>query len=203
MIEIEPVNTGHNLHILLSHEKIPTFKSFDFITKVSDLPLNDSLEAVNIDFKFNFWFLNNSLLQNRTGRWFMNVMDLKEELTDEELTDRSFSKTKIGPMTTDYKLRTYTAGCYYLDEKYEEWTGRGMTVLNTSYEITTCLTSHMTLFGAGFFIQPNSMDFNFLYAEHDFSVNIQFSYFDPFMIIYFYRIIFKSQSPSSLVSSSF
>ena len=26
-------------------------------------------------------------------------------------------------MTTDYYLRTYTAGCYYLDEKYEEWTG--------------------------------------------------------------------------------
>ena len=27
-------------------------------------------------------------------------------------------------MTTDYLLRTYTAGCYYLDEKYEEWTGQ-------------------------------------------------------------------------------
>lgn len=93
-------------------------------------------------------------------------------------------------MTTDYKLRTYTAGCYYLDEKFEEWTGinaqnivtsaqfnnvltgRGMSVLNTSYEVTTCLSSHMTLFGGGFFIQPNSLDFDFIFAESDFSVSI-------------------------------
>ena len=54
------------------------YRSFDFHTKVSDLPLNDSMP----DFKFNFWFLNNSLLTNRTGRWFMNVMELKEDLTE-------------------------------------------------------------------------------------------------------------------------
>ena len=40
--------------------------------------MNDSMP----DFKFNFWFLNNSLLTNRTGRWFMNVMELKEDLTE-------------------------------------------------------------------------------------------------------------------------
>ena len=40
-----------------------------------------------------------------------------------EATDKTFDKSKISDMTTDYKLRTYTAGCYYLDEKYEEWTG--------------------------------------------------------------------------------
>lgn len=77
-------------------------------------------------------------------------------------------------MTTDYLLRTYTAGCYYLDEKFEEWTGRGMTVLNTIYEETTCLSSHMTLFGAGFFVQPNTVDFNYLFAEADFNVRTSF-----------------------------
>ena len=106
-----------------------------------------------------------------------------------EVTDKTFDKSKISKMTTDYKMRTYTAGCYYLDEKYEEWTGinaqnivdsrqfynvltgRGMSVLNTSYEVTTCLSSHMTLFGGGFFMQPNSLDFDFIFAESDFSVS--------------------------------
>ena len=79
VIELQPLNnTQHKLNILLSHEKIPTYRSFDFHTKVSDLPLNDSMP----DFKFNFWFLNNSLLTNRTGRWFMNVMELTEDLTE-------------------------------------------------------------------------------------------------------------------------
>ena len=78
MIEIQPLNnTQHKLHIFISHEKIPTYRSFDFYTKVSDLPKNATLP----DFKFNYWFLNNSLLQNRTGRWFINVMELSEDLT--------------------------------------------------------------------------------------------------------------------------
>ena len=78
VIEIQPLNnTQHKLHIFISHEKIPTYRSFDFYTKVSDLPKNETLA----DFKFSYWFLNNSMLQNRTGRWFINVMELGEDLT--------------------------------------------------------------------------------------------------------------------------
>ena len=54
--------------------------------------------------------------------------------------------------------------------------GRGMSVLNTSYEVTTCLSSHMTLFGGGFFVQPNSLDFDFIFAESDFSVRISLTF---------------------------
>ena len=79
MIEIAPNNTNHKLHIFLSHEKIPTYRSFDFTTKVSDLPKNTTLP----DFQYHYWFVNNSQIQNRTGgRWFMNVMELSEDLTD-------------------------------------------------------------------------------------------------------------------------
>ena len=66
------------LYIFLSHEKIPTFRSFDFHENVANLTLNNTLP----DFEFRFWFLNNSLLLNRTGRWFMTVMELSEPLTD-------------------------------------------------------------------------------------------------------------------------
>lgn len=78
VIEIQPLNnTQHKLHIFISHEKIPTYRSFDFYTKVSNLPKNESMP----DFKFNYWFLNNSMLLNRTGRWFINVMELGEDLS--------------------------------------------------------------------------------------------------------------------------
>ena len=49
-----------------------------------------------------------------------------------ELNDKTFPKTKISNMTTDYLLRTYTAGCYYLDEKFEEWSGKKF------HEIVVC-----------------------------------------------------------------
>ena len=120
MIEIQALNnTDHKLNIFLSHEKIPTYRNYDFHSDVKSLPYNDTLE----DFKFHYWFLNNNQLLNRTGRWFMSVLELKENMTENELEDRHFDKSKIANLTTDYNLRTYTAGCYYLDEKYEEWTG--------------------------------------------------------------------------------
>ena len=48
-----------------------------------------------------------------------------------------------------------------------------MSVNETSYEVTTCVTSHMTLFGGGFFVQPNTVDFKFIFAKSDFSVSYQ------------------------------
>ena len=121
---------------------------------------------------FKYWFLGNNDLQNRTGRWFLNVLELKENLTETDVIAGYFNKSKISNFTTDYVLRTYTAGCYYLDEKYEIWTSKGMEVVNTSYEKTACRSSHMTLFGAGFFVQPNSLDFDFIMAEADFTDNV-------------------------------
>ena len=64
-----------------------------------------------------------------------------------------------------------------------------MSVLNTTYEVTTCLTSHMTLFGGGFFVQPNTLDFKFIFAEADFSVSrylisIKYSFFQNNILIY-------------------
>ena len=50
--------------------------------------------------------------------------------------------------------------------------GRGLAVLNTTYYTTTYISSHMTLYGAGFFVQPNAVDFKFIYAQSDFQDNI-------------------------------
>ena len=99
-------------------------------------------------------------------------MELKDNLTEDDAVAGFFDKSKISNFSTDYLLRTYTAGCYYLDEKYEVWTSKGMEVINTTYEVTVCSSAHMTLFGAGFFVQPNTLDFEFIMAEADFSDNM-------------------------------
>ena len=43
MVEITPNNTNHGLNLFLSFEKIPTYRSFMFQTRVSDLPKNETL----------------------------------------------------------------------------------------------------------------------------------------------------------------
>lgn len=47
-----------------------------------------------------------------------------------------------------------------------------MQVVNTTYEQSVCISSHMTLFGAGFFVQPNSMDFDYVMKLADFEDNM-------------------------------
>ena len=171
MIEINPGgdqledNGDKNINLFLSYEKIPTYRSFLFTTTVAELEVNKTLGN-------SFWFLDNSMIQNRTGRWFLTVMELKDPITMDDKVAGYFNKTKVTNFTTDYKLRTYSAGCYYLDEKYEMWTGKGLEVLNTTYDITTCKSSHMTLFGGGFFIQPNKIDFEFVFAATDLEDNL-------------------------------
>ena len=44
--------------------------------------------------------------------------------------------------------------------------------MNTTYEVTTCRSSHMTLFGGGFFQQEHTMNFQYIKAAADFSDNL-------------------------------
>ena len=162
-IEITPNATNDMLFLFLSFERIPTFRSFLYSTQVSSLP-KDPI------YGFHQWFVDSYQVQNRTGRWFLAVIQLNEILSEEETT--SFDKSKISEFRTDYSLRTYTTGCYFLEEKYEEWTARGTIVLSTTYEETICLTSHLTMFGSGFFVQPNINDFQYILAHADFKDNL-------------------------------
>ena len=76
MVEITPNSSDHNLNMFLSYEKIPTYRSFMFHTKVSALPINTTLGIINSDINkiqivstgFHYWYLDNNDVQNRTGR---------------------------------------------------------------------------------------------------------------------------------------
>jgi hypothetical protein len=46
-----------------------------------------------------------------------------------------------------------------------------MIVEEATYEYTKCRTAHMTLFGGGFFLQPNPIDFDYVFKQADLSDN--------------------------------
>jgi hypothetical protein len=49
--------------------------------------------------------------------------------------------------------------------------GEQLIVEETTYEYTKCRSAHMTLFGGGFFVQPNTIDFDYVFKYSDFSDN--------------------------------
>ena len=76
MVEITPNSSEHNLNMFLSYEKIPTYRSFMFHTKVSSLPMNTTLGMIyQMSMKYKL-----SIQVSITGTWI--TMMFKTELVD-------------------------------------------------------------------------------------------------------------------------
>ncbi|CAF0948798.1 unnamed protein product [Adineta steineri] len=73
--------------------------------------------------------------------------------------------------TSNYELRIYTSGCYYLDES-NQWKSDGLTVgpLTNLYE-TECLSTHLTSFAGGFIVLPAPINWSYVFANANFTKN--------------------------------
>ncbi len=73
--------------------------------------------------------------------------------------------------TSDYELRIYTSGCYYLDQN-NTWKSDGLLVgALTNYDQTQCFSSHLTKFTGGFRVLPAPINWNYVFANADFLKN--------------------------------
>ncbi|CAF4156054.1 unnamed protein product, partial [Adineta steineri] len=81
------------------------------------------------------------------------------------ITDESIN------FTSNYELRIYTSGCYYLDES-NNWKSDGLIVgsLTNLYE-TECLSTHLTTFASGFIVLPAPINWSYVFANADFMKN--------------------------------
>ena len=132
--------------ILLSFEKIPTYKKFQIGKLVSHEEM-DWKESDTGD-TFYEWYVGTDVVGNRTGRWFMSVMvidipptpscsldnyklaeclkqlNIRGNATERvktKLEGRSLNRTDITTFKTDYSLRTYTSGCYFYSRSAKAW----------------------------------------------------------------------------------
>ncbi|CAF1470214.1 unnamed protein product [Adineta ricciae] len=86
-------------------------------------------------------------------------------LTHPPITDQPFN------FTSDYGLRIYTSGCYYLDEN-QQWKSDGLVVGPlTNHSQTQCYSTHLTTFAGGFVVLPNTIDWNYVFVNGDFVKN--------------------------------
>lgn len=73
---------------------------------------------------------------------------------------------------TNYSIKIYTSGCYFFDYNQRIWSGEGCYVANANTAMTHCKCNHLTSFGSGFFVAPNLIDFNYVFANAGFVDNI-------------------------------
>ncbi|CAF0777082.1 unnamed protein product [Adineta steineri] len=84
---------------------------------------------------------------------------------DLPITDEKFN------FTSNYQLRIYTSGCYYLDQN-NQYKSDGVIVgpLTNHYE-TECLSSHLTSFAGGFIVLPEPINWSYVFANAGFMKN--------------------------------
>jgi hypothetical protein len=74
--------------------------------------------------------------------------------------------------TSDFKLRSYSSGCYYYEVDSGKWSSDGLEVsIATNLRGTFCSSSHLTSFAGGFLILPTEIDFEYVFANGSFSRN--------------------------------
>ena len=73
--------------------------------------------------------------------------------------------------SSNYELRSYTSGCYYLDAQ-NQWQANGLVVgpLTDHYQ-TQCLSTHLTTFAGGFIVLAAPLNWNYRFTNADFAKN--------------------------------
>ena len=101
------------------------------------------------------------------------------ELNSSELIDACSNTSVVNPpitddrlnFTSDFEIRIYTSGCYYLDAN-NNWQADGLVVgpLTTPYA-TECYSTHLTTFANGFTLFPAPVNWNYVFSNADFVKN--------------------------------
>ena len=90
----------------------------------------------------------------------------EQNLTSPPLTDKN-------NFTSDFGIRTFTSGCYYLDTSTGNWSSEGtQTLPDTNYTHTHCKSTHLTDFAGGFLVVPNEINFESVFANSSFDQNM-------------------------------
>jgi hypothetical protein len=88
-------------------------------------------------------------------------------------TEESISNVMNGTsFLSDFSMRVYTSGCYYMDVETGKWLSDGMEVLETTnITHTHCVSNHLTSFAGGWMVLPPQINFEYVLANASFLKN--------------------------------
>ncbi|XP_068684513.1 polycystin-1-like protein 2 [Montipora foliosa] len=183
-ITIKPEH-GKTVDVFVNYKTKPTPQSHVFSTTIPNWSQNCSSNPYTFTFS--------SLVSNKTGFHFLGIQYMRKS-TESDRTRRSCNPSgqrrgkrscvdvKDAPttpaptpiivvpkynMSTDlnYTLSISVSGCLYWSESKEKWTGEGCQVgPKTTSKQLQCLCTHLSAFGGDFFVAPNPIDFDKVFA---------------------------------------
>jgi hypothetical protein len=160
-LEIEPLNSNIDYLLIYKFDQIPQLNSS--INQIDGWTVfyNESIYT---------YFLDNQQTSNHQSL----IFGLRE-LNSTECSNSSFDTPPITNQrfnfTSNYQLRIYTSGCYYLDSN-NQWKSDGLRVGSlTNHNQTQCFSNHLTTFAGGFLVLPDAINWNYVFSHANFMQN--------------------------------
>ncbi|CAF1138200.1 unnamed protein product [Rotaria magnacalcarata] len=181
---IDIAQSNENLTVSLHFEMRPQNRNLNylFIFKFDGPPqLNTIIKDIDDWYLFcssnitddgiHRYFIDN----NRTAKHRSIIVGLRE-LNNAELCSNNTSTPPIFDQSfnfsSDYELRTFTSGCYYLDSN-NNWQSDGLLVgPKTNHTQTQCFSTHLTTFVSGYSDVPCSVIENPISLSDD-KINVE------------------------------
>ncbi|CAF4464255.1 unnamed protein product [Rotaria socialis] len=181
---IDIAQPNENLTVSLHFEMRPQNRNLNylFIFKFNGPPqLNTAIKDIDDWYLFcssnitddgiHRYFIDN----NRTAKHRSVTVGLRE-LNNTELCSNNTSAPPIFDQSfkfsSDYELRTFTSGCYYLDPN-NNWQSEGLLVgPKTNHTQTQCFSTHLTTFVSGYSNVPCPVIKNPIFLSDD-KINVE------------------------------
>ncbi|UJR06650.1 hypothetical protein I4U23_010936 [Adineta vaga] len=168
--EIQPLNTTVAYLFIYRFDQIPHLNSsinqIDGWTLLCPSALtNESIYTYYID--------NQQTIGHQAviyGIRELDVTEINQRCSNLSISDPPIINEPYN-FTSNYQLRVYTSGCYYLNEN-NQWKADGLLVGSlTNHYQTQCYSTHLTTFAGGFIILPSPIDWSYVFANADFMKN--------------------------------
>ena len=169
-LEIRPLNINLAYLLIYKLDQIPQLN--DSINQIDGwtafCPANLSNDSLYT------YFIDNQRTENHQSLVFglreLNSLEMINFCSNSLPTKPPITNQRYN-FTSNYELRIYTSGCYYLD-KTNQWKSNGLRVGSlTNHKITQCFSTHLTTFAGGFIVLPEAVNWNYVFANADFMKN--------------------------------
>ena len=98
-----------------------------------------------------------------------NISAINKKISSLDLSSAS-TTANISTFKNNFWIRVFSSGCYYFDISNNIWSSSGIEILeDTNITHTHCQSSHLTTFAGGFVVLPNEINFDYVWANADFT----------------------------------
>ncbi|KAG7154293.1 Polycystic kidney disease protein 1-like 2-like 4, partial [Homarus americanus] len=106
------------------------------------------------------------------GRYNVTIPEPQEHPCFEDPPNNTILLSYDTQFNSSYYFSTFTSSCLFFDKELLTWSSDGCKVIGANSTVTMCSCNHLTSFGSGFFIMPNTIDFSYVFANAGFTDNL-------------------------------